>query len=78
MPAFDDGVGPWAAGFGTKIAVFSITGSMSEPCFRFRNRASTKIRLIVRVFYMGTEVPFRNHARKIIAVAPLESWPHRR
>ena len=71
----DDGAGPRAAGFGTKVAVFSITGAMSEPCFRFRNRASTKIRLIVRCCYMGTEVSFRNHARKIIAVASLEILP---
>jgi hypothetical protein len=60
-----------AAGFGTKVAVFSITGSLSEPRFRPQTRSSTNIRLIVRAYYMGTDVPIRNHARKIIAVTAL-------
>jgi hypothetical protein len=45
--------------------------SVPEPRFY-------KIRLIVRDFYMGTEVRFRNHARNIIAVASLESRVPRR
>jgi hypothetical protein len=65
-----------AAGFGTKVAVFPITGSMRKPRFRPWTRASTKIQLIVGVFDMGTDACFRNHARKIIGVAALESCPH--